>query len=62
MPKEKRTNFSTSPTPPNWPNIISLKITSPVAAPNAADSGSNKIANVKGIKAKYSTDNSTIPN
>ena len=30
-------NFSSSPKPPNWPSMISLNTSSPVAAPRAAD-------------------------
>ena len=54
-------NFSSSPRPPNWPSMISLKTNSPVAAPSAALSGSNSIASVSGMNRKYSTENSTIP-
>ena len=41
--------------------MISLKTSSPVAAPSAADIGSNSIARVSGMKRKYSTENSTMP-
>ena len=54
-------NFSSSPSPPNCPSIISLNTSSPVAAPRAAESGSNSIPSTSGIKRKYSTENSTMP-
>ena len=41
--------------------MISLKTSSPVAAPSAADSGSKRIDRVSGMNRKYSTENSTIP-
>ena len=53
--------FSSSPKPPNCPSMISLNTNSPVAAPNAADMGSNSMARVNGMNRKYSTENSTIP-
>ena len=54
-------NFSSSPRPPNWPSMISLNTSSPVAAPRAADRGSKSIARVRGMNRKYSTENSTSP-
>ena len=54
-------NFSSSPRPPNWPSMISLNTSSPVAAPRAADRGSNSMARVRGMNRKYSTENSTTP-
>ena len=54
-------NFSSSPRPPNWPSMISLNTSSPVAAPRAADRGSKSMARVRGMKRKNSTENSTTP-
>ena len=54
-------NFSSSPSPPNCPSMISLKTSSPVAAPRAADIGSNSMASTRGMNRKYSTENSTMP-
>ena len=41
--------------------MISLNTSSPVAAPRAADMGSNSMASVRGMNRKYSTENSTMP-
>ena len=54
-------NFSSSPMPPNWPSMISLKPSSPVAAPSATESGSKSMARVSGMNRKNSTENSTMP-